>query len=157
MPLEYTESQKGIHSNVIIGTLLSGSQRMKAQIDPFICRVIAMIYDSLENLYKCITKYQKSIPPVAFQMYDVDNDGSIARDELLVLLHMMVGSNITEEQLGAIADRTLLEADLDEDGQISFEEFIKVGIIYRSTAGNRYMEAVSIFLHLFIEWQSVTS
>lgn len=61
----------------------------------------------------------------AFQMYDVDNDGSIARDELLVLLHMMVGSNITEEQLGAIADRTLLEADLDEDGQISFEEFIK--------------------------------
>lgn len=78
-------------------------------------------------------------------MYDVDNDGSIARDELLVLLHMMVGSNITEEQLGAIADRTLLEADLDEDGQISFEEFIKVGIIYRSRAGNRYMEAVSIF------------
>ncbi|XP_054758740.1 calcineurin B homologous protein 1-like [Lytechinus pictus] len=61
----------------------------------------------------------------AFQMYDVDNDGSIARDELLVLLHMMVGSNITEEQLGAIADRTLTEADLDQDGQISFDEFLK--------------------------------
>ncbi|XP_072164995.1 calcineurin B homologous protein 1-like [Diadema setosum] len=59
----------------------------------------------------------------AFKMYDVDSDGKIARDELLVLLHMMVGSNITEEQLSAIADRTITEADLDNDGQISFEEF----------------------------------
>lgn len=60
MPLEYTESQKGIHSNVIIGTLLSGSQRMKAQIDPFICRVIAMIYDSLE--YKRIKNQFHQLP-----------------------------------------------------------------------------------------------
>lgn len=31
---------------------------------------------------------------VAFDMYDIDNDGLISKDELLVILHMMVGANI---------------------------------------------------------------
>lgn len=31
---------------------------------------------------------------VAFDMYDVDNDGLISKDELLIILHMMVGANI---------------------------------------------------------------
>ena len=39
---------------------------------------------------------------------------------------MMVGANISDEQLGIIADRTLSEADDDQDGYISFEEFSKV-------------------------------
>ena len=59
-------------------------------------------------------------------MYDLDNDGKISKDELLVVLQMMVGSNITEEQLGSIADRTISEADQDNDGQIGFEDFVKV-------------------------------
>jgi len=29
-------------------------------------------------------------------------------------------------QLASIADRTILEADKDEDGKISFEEFIRI-------------------------------
>jgi len=32
-------------------------------------------------------------------MYDVNNDGFITQDELLSLLSMMVGSNITPEQV----------------------------------------------------------
>ena len=39
---------------------------------------------------------------------------------------MMVGVNISDEQLGTIADRTLSEADEDQDGFISFAEFSKV-------------------------------
>lgn len=62
----------------------------------------------------------------AFKMYDLDGDEKISRDELLSVLHMMVGSNISEEQLGSIADRTMEEADQDHDGAISFEEFQKV-------------------------------
>ncbi|XP_026822245.1 calcineurin B homologous protein 1 [Rhopalosiphum maidis] len=61
----------------------------------------------------------------AFDMYDVDNDGMISKDELLVILHMMVGANISEEQLSIIADKTISEADIDEDGLISFDEFNK--------------------------------
>jgi len=62
----------------------------------------------------------------AFNMYDLDNDEKISRSELLSVLHMMVGANISEEQLGSIADRTIMEADEDQDGMISFEEFVKV-------------------------------
>ena len=39
---------------------------------------------------------------------------------------MMVGSNISEEQLESIAERTIMEADLDNDGLMSFEEFAQV-------------------------------
>lgn len=59
----------------------------------------------------------------AFRMYDLDDDNKISRDELLAVLHMMVGANISEEQLASIADRTIMEADTDGDQMISFEEF----------------------------------
>jgi len=36
---------------------------------------------------------------VAFRMYDVNGDGFITQDELLSLLSMMVGSNISPEQV----------------------------------------------------------
>lgn len=62
---------------------------------------------------------------VAFKMYDLDNDELISRDELLAILHMMVGANISEEQLSSIAERTIVEADENGDGMISFEEFCK--------------------------------
>lgn len=39
----------------------------------------------------------------------------------------MVGVNISDEQLGSIADRTIQEADTNGDMCISFSEFIKVG------------------------------
>lgn len=59
----------------------------------------------------------------AFKMYDLDDDNKISRDELLAVLHMMVGANISDEQLASIADRTIMEADKDGDNMISFEEF----------------------------------
>ena len=42
------------------------------------------------------------------------------------VLHMMVGRNIIDEQLGGIADRAISDADLDKDGVISFEELKRV-------------------------------
>lgn len=32
-------------------------------------------------------------------MYDLDGDDKISKDELLSVLHMMVGANISEEQV----------------------------------------------------------
>nr|QBH72777.1 calcineurin b subunit [Franklinothrips vespiformis] len=61
----------------------------------------------------------------AFKMYDLDNDDKVSRDELLAILHMMVGANISEEQLTSIAERTIMEADQNGDQMISFEEFCK--------------------------------
>jgi len=78
----------------------------------------------------------------AFRMYDLDGDDKISKEELLAVLTMMVGNNISTEQLISIAERTIMEADLDkvetrlysklnfqnefQDDLISFEEFAKV-------------------------------
>ncbi|KAG8513533.1 Calcineurin B homologous protein 2, partial [Galemys pyrenaicus] len=62
----------------------------------------------------------------AFRLYDQDRDGKISRQEMLqVVLRLMVGVQVTEEQLESITDRTVQEADEDGDGAVSFLEFAK--------------------------------
>jgi calcineurin B homologous protein 1 len=62
---------------------------------------------------------------VAFKMYDLDDDDTISRDELINILNMMVGANISQDQLISIAERTILEADQCGQGKISFDDFCK--------------------------------
>ncbi|OMJ25645.1 Calcineurin subunit B [Smittium culicis] len=59
----------------------------------------------------------------AFMVYDIDRDGYISNGELFIVLKMMVGSNLSSTQLQQIVDKTIIEADLDGDGKVSFEEF----------------------------------
>jgi serine/threonine-protein phosphatase 2B regulatory subunit len=86
-------------------------------------------------------------------VYDIDNDGFISNGELFQVLKMMVGSNLTDAQLQNIGspsflvsqqstartcivlltpdaactvDKTILEADEDKDGKISYDEFVKL-------------------------------
>jgi len=59
----------------------------------------------------------------AFSMYDLDGDGCISIEELLAVLTMMVGANVTSGQLLSNTERMLLETDLDQDGFTTFEEF----------------------------------
>lgn len=56
----------------------------------------------------------------------MDRDGFISNGELFLVLKMMVGNNLRDQQLQQIVDKTIMEADLDGDGKISFEEFMKV-------------------------------
>ena len=51
---------------------------------------------------------------------------------------MMVGNNLKDTQLQQIVDKTILFADKDEDGKISFEEFCAVsfGLIFFSMPRN---------------------
>jgi calcineurin B family protein 1 len=58
-------------------------------------------------------------------MYDLDDDDDISRDELLSILQMMVGSNISQDQLNSIAERTILEADRMGQGKICFDDFCR--------------------------------
>ncbi|KAI9653598.1 MAG: Calcineurin subunit B [Alyxoria varia] len=62
----------------------------------------------------------------AFKVYDIDRDGFISNGELFLVLKMMVGSNLKDGQLQQIVDKTIMEADGDKDGRISFEEFVKM-------------------------------
>ena len=63
---------------------------------------------------------------VAFQIYDIDQDGYISNGELFQVLKMMVGNNLKEVQLQQIVDKTILQFDKDGDGRISFDEFCDV-------------------------------
>ncbi|EAR90983.1 calcineurin Ca2+binding regulatory subunit CnaB (macronuclear) [Tetrahymena thermophila SB210] len=62
----------------------------------------------------------------AFKVYDIEDDGYISNGELFSVLKMMVGTNLTEIQLQQLVDRTIIKADEDFDGKISFEEFKKM-------------------------------
>eukprot|EP01106_Pelomyxa_sp_JSP_P011516 TRINITY_DN302_c0_g1_i1.p1 TRINITY_DN302_c0_g1~~TRINITY_DN302_c0_g1_i1.p1 ORF type:complete len:165 (+),score=58.88 TRINITY_DN302_c0_g1_i1:67-561(+) len=62
----------------------------------------------------------------AFQVYDVDGDGYISNGELFSVLKMMVGGNFSDVQLQQVVDKTIVEADEDKDGKISFDEFAKI-------------------------------
>lgn len=62
----------------------------------------------------------------AFRIYDVDNDGFISNKELFQVLKIMVGNNLKDTQLQQIVDKTILYADKDGDGRVSFSEFCAV-------------------------------
>ena len=61
-----------------------------------------------------------------FSIYDIENDGFISNGELFKVLKMMVGNNLTDVQLQQLVDRTIIKADEDYDGKISYEEFCKM-------------------------------
>ncbi|KAI9635370.1 uncharacterized protein MKK02DRAFT_36676 [Dioszegia hungarica] len=59
----------------------------------------------------------------AFKVYDMDRDGFISNGELYLVLKQMVGNNLKDQQLQQIVDKTIMEADKDGDGKLSFDEF----------------------------------
>jgi len=62
----------------------------------------------------------------AFKIYDVDKDGFISNGELFQVLKLMVGNNLKDTQLQQIVDKTIIYADKDGDGKVSFDEFVSV-------------------------------
>ncbi|KAI5481096.1 calcium-dependent protein serine/threonine phosphatase [Pseudohyphozyma bogoriensis] len=79
----------------------------------------------------------------AFKVYDMDRDGFISNGELFLVLKMMVGNNLKDQQLQQIVDKSglswekvgsrgadlfwcvlaMMEADQNGDGKLDFEEF----------------------------------
>ena len=60
---------------------------------------------------------------------------------------MMVGNNLKETQLQQIVDKTILFADKDGDGKISFEEFCDV--VGNTDVHKKMVVDVWIIFHLF--------
>jgi len=64
---------------------------------------------------------------LVFDVFDKANSGRVTREELLEVLRLMVGTNISEEQLAAIAERAIVEAKQNLDGKnepgLGFEDF----------------------------------
>jgi len=102
--------------------------------NPLVKRVIA-IFDTnsdgkvsfvefivgLAKLTAGTDEYQKT--KFAFDVYDVNKDGFISNGELFTVMKIMVGNNLNDQQLQQLVDRTIIQADKDGDGMISFSEF----------------------------------
>eukprot|EP00796_Vickermania_ingenoplastis_P010105 gene10105-7072_t len=73
-----------------------------------------------------------------FKMYDVDGDGKVSNKDLFETLRVMVGENLTGVQIQQIVDKTFIEADLDRDGYITFEDF------QRLSAGGDFGERLNL-------------
>jgi calmodulin len=59
----------------------------------------------------------------AFKVFDKDNDGYISAPELRHVL-TNIGEKLSDEEV----DEMIREADIDGDGQINYEEFVKMMI-----------------------------
>ena len=62
----------------------------------------------------------------AFKVYDFDEDGFISNGDLFTVLKIMVGDGLKDAQLQQLVDRTIVRADKDGDGLISFDEFCEM-------------------------------
>ncbi|KAA6367368.1 MAG: putative Calcineurin subunit B [Streblomastix strix] len=58
-----------------------------------------------------------------FDVYDVDGDGFISNGELFYVLKKMTGTNITDEAIQQLVDRTILDTDTSGTGKISLADF----------------------------------
>jgi len=61
---------------------------------------------------------------LAFRCYDVDADGFLNEADLTHVLKLVIGDNMTDEQIAFIALQTLSNAGADHPG-LSFEQFSK--------------------------------
>lgn len=77
---------------------------------------------SQEEKLQCM--YTMTHTSVVFKVYDMDRDGYISNGELFIVLKMMVGVNLKDQQLQQIVDKTIMEADKNGDGKIDFSEFL---------------------------------
>ena len=114
-------------TGVRFGNGLGGSVSEKEVVHfPDFVHVLAHFRPIKKNADKNKMNSREEKLRFAFRMYDLDGDDKISKEELLAVLTMMVGANISEDQLMSIAERTIMEADEDKDNLISFDEFCKV-------------------------------
>lgn len=60
----------------------------------------------------------------AFEIYDANKDGFISNGDLFSTLKLFVGNNLKDIHIQQLVDRTIIAADIDGDGKISYEEFV---------------------------------
>lgn len=87
---------------------------------------IFSLFESVRDYHVIAIDFSLLFFLVAFRIYDMDKDGYISNGELFQVLKMMVGNNLKDTQLQQIVDKTIINADKDGDGRISFEEFCAV-------------------------------
>jgi Ca2+-binding EF-hand superfamily protein len=58
-----------------------------------------------------------------FQLFDINKDGFITKEDLMSVMTSMVGTSISKDAIEVIITITMVSTDVDGDGKISFEDF----------------------------------
>nr|KAJ0217891.1 hypothetical protein LSAT_V11C300105880 [Lactuca sativa] len=58
-----------------------------------------------------------------FRLYDLKHNGFIERDEMVLALLSEMNVDLSNDEVEAILDKTILDADLNGDGKIDLEEW----------------------------------
>lgn len=98
-----------------------------------------LIFSTKKKKFPISKQSTKKNFTVSFKIYDFDNDGCIAKEELYKLLEASLIENslgIPKEQLTSLVEATFKEADIDGDGKISFEEYKVLVQKHPSMIGN---------------------
>lgn len=105
-------------------------------VNPLASRIISLFAPEVYSPIS-FTKFLSSLSPLsptansaqklqfAFAIYDVDGNQAIDDSDLTHVLQMLVGENMTSDQISELAMETLRDADMDGDGLLSLEEFSK--------------------------------
>lgn len=62
----------------------------------------------------------------AFRIFDFDQDDYLGKEDLKQALRAVTASELTDEEMEFVSDELLKEADIDEDGFLSYSEFENV-------------------------------
>lgn len=101
-------------------------------MNPLVPRIVAL-FDSVN--FRQFVNYLGVFGPngsveskidFAFRIYDVDGDDFVSEDDLHAVLKMMVGDNMVDDSLHRVVKKVFSDADKDDDGRISREEFSAV-------------------------------
>lgn len=110
-------------------------QYPELKVNPFgdrICKVFSSSQDgdcTFEDFLDMMSVFSDAAPKSvkaehAFRIFDFDGDDMLGVSDLKQIVHRLIGPNqLSESQMKGLIERILEEADLDDDGALSFAEF----------------------------------
>ena len=60
-----------------------------------------------------------------YELFDIDKDGKISSEDMLVTFKLLLGNSINEEQIMEIVDKTISECSSDQK-YIYYKDFVKI-------------------------------
>lgn len=110
-------------------------QLPELHVNPFrdrICKVFSSSGDgalTFEDFLDMMSVFSEAAPKsvkveYAFRIYDFNEDDYICENDLKKMITKLCGEQrLTEDSIQNVIDKIFIEADLDEDNQLSFAEF----------------------------------
>uniref|UniRef100_A0A673BKS9 Calcium and integrin binding family member 3 n=1 Tax=Sphaeramia orbicularis TaxID=375764 RepID=A0A673BKS9_9TELE len=145
VPLDYTN-----HPDVKLPYELIGSMP-ELKDNPFRQRIAEVFSDdgegnmTLDDFLDMFSVLSEMAPRdlkayYAFKIYDFNNDDFICKSDLEKTLNKLTRNELTEDEVRMVCEKVIDEADLDNDGRLSLEDFqhmiVRAPEFLRYSSGN---------------------